>query len=141
MSRIIDYVGQFNFYVEIEGVAAGRFREAEGIGMEIEEIEFQDGTDLWPKKRPGRKKFTNIKLKKGYINKDELFNWMMDTMKGDLSRKSGSIVMQDDSANDAMRYNFYDAWPRSWSGMRFDSKSSEVLVEEIELVVERVEMG
>jgi len=137
----LDPFGHFNFAVEIEGLSAGTFREVEGIGMQIEEIEFQDGTDLWPKKRPGRKKFTNIRLKKGFINKNVLFKWMMETMQGKLSRKSGSIVLHDDAGLPVMRYNFFEGWPKSWSGIRFDGNSQGVQVEEVEIVIERLEMG
>ena len=140
-TRLLDPFGHFNFSVEIEGLSAGAFRDVEGLGMQIEEIEFQDGTDLWPKKRPGRKKFNNIRLRKGFINKDVLFKWMMETMKGKLSRKSGSVILHDDSGQPVMRYNFYDAWPKAWSGVRFDGNSQGVVVEEVEIVVERVEMG
>lgn len=140
-TRLLDPYGHFNFSVEIEGLSAGAFREVEGIGMQIEEIEFQDGTDLWPKKRPGRKKFNNIRLKKGFVNKDTLFKWMMETMKGKLSRKSVSIVLHDDAGVATMRYNAFEAWPKSWTGIRFDGNSQGVQVEEIELVIERLEMG
>lgn len=140
-TRLLDPFGHFNFAVEIEGLSAGAFRDVEGIGMQIEEIEFQDGTDLWPKKRPGRKKFSNIRLKKGFINKNVLFKWMMETMQGKLSRKSGSIILHDDAGVPVMRYNFFEAWPKSWSGIRFDGNSQGVQVEEVEIVIERLEMG
>lgn len=136
-----DPYGGFRFSVEIESIASGHFREVEGLGMTIEEIEFQDGTDMWPKKRPGLKKFSNIKLKTGFVNKDVLFKWMMDTMKGNLKRKSGSVILNDDSGRPVMRYNFFEAWPKSWSGIRFDGNSQNVQVEEIELVIERLEMA
>ncbi len=141
--RPIDPRGHFNFRVEIEGLDAGGFVSVEGLGMSIDEIEYQDGTHLWPRKRPGRKKFDNLRLKKGVINRSVLFEWMMATMRGELTRKSGSVILLDDTGDGqqpVMRYNFFDAWPKSWSGIRFDGSSQGVQVEEVELVIERLEM-
>ena len=143
MNQPSDPWGNFNFRVEIEGVQVGAFSQVEGLGMSIEEIEYQDGTHLWPRKRPGRKKFNNIKLKKGLVGRDTLFRWMMDTMNGSLERKSGSVILLDDTgdANEAvMRFNFFEAWPKSWDGIRFDASAANLQVEELELVIEYLQV-
>lgn len=139
--RLLDPYGHFNFSVSIEGLEVGAFREVDGIGMQIEEIEFQDGTDQYPKKRPGRKKFNNIRLRKGFINKNTLYKWMAETMEGKLKRRSGTIVLNDDSGAPVMHYEFYEAWPKSWQGIKFDGNSQNVQVEEVELVIERLVMS
>ena len=43
--RARDYVGVFNFRVEIEGVDAGQFRSVSGLSCETEVIEYKDGSD------------------------------------------------------------------------------------------------
>lgn len=53
-----DHIGNYNFKVEIEGVAAGYFKGVDGLSTELEVVEFQDGDDLFLRKRPGRSKFT-----------------------------------------------------------------------------------
>ena len=58
-----DHIGQFNFTIEIEGVNAGHFKSVDGLSAEIEVIEYQDGDDLFLRKRPGRAKFGDITLK------------------------------------------------------------------------------
>ena len=143
MAHPNDPWGNFNFQVEIEGVQSGAFSHVEGLGMSIEEIEYQDGTHLWPRKRPGRKKFNNIKLKKGLVGRDTMFRWMMDTMNGSLQRKSGSLIVLNDAgdANEpVLRFNFFEAWPKSWEGVRFDATSAQVQVEEVELVIEYLQV-
>ena len=70
-----DYVGQFNFSVEIENVTVGRFKSVDGLDSETEVIEYQDGDDLILRKRPGRTKYSNVILKRGYADKGMLELW------------------------------------------------------------------
>jgi phage tail-like protein len=60
---------------------------------------------------------------------------------GKVERKSGSIILLDDAAQEVMRYNFFEAWPCKWKGFSLDGKGSDVNVEEIELAVEKMEKG
>ena len=54
----LDHVGAYNFMVEISGVNAGYFRSVDGLSFADHKlIEFQDGDDLFLRKRPGRAKF------------------------------------------------------------------------------------
>ncbi len=91
--------------------------------------------------RPGRPKIGNLKLVKGYVNTDTLWCWCQDIIDGKVKRKSGSVVLLSDSGEEVTRYNFFDAWPTRWSGFRLNGKGSDALVEELELVVERIERG
>ena len=109
--RKFDHIGNFNFKVEIEGVTQGAFRNVEGIDSETEVVEFQDGDDIVLRKRPGRTKYSNITLKRGYINNHELWFWRKAVMDGKVERKAGSIVLCADDGNEIMRYNFFEAWP------------------------------
>lgn len=139
--REFDHIGQFNFKVEIEGVTVGAFKNVEGLDSETEVIEFQDGEDIVLRKRPGRTKYSNITLKRGYINTDELWNWRKAVIDGMVERKAGSVILLDDAAGEIMRYNFFEAWPCKWKGFTLDGKGADVNVEEIELAVEKIERG
>jgi hypothetical protein len=39
------------------------------------------------------------------------------------------------------RYNFFEAWPCRWKGIQMDAKAQLTLVEEIEIAVEKIELG
>lgn len=134
-----DYIGQFNFRVEIDGVTTAAFKNVEGLDSETEVIEYQDGDDLFLRKRPGRTKYSNIVLKRGYVSTDELWQWRKRVMEGKVDRKSGSIVLNNDNGDEVMRYNFFEAWPCKWKGFSLDGKGTDVAVEELEFVVERWE--
>jgi phage tail-like protein len=139
--RPFDHIGNFNFKVEIEGVTTGAFRNVEGLDSETEIVEYQDGDDMILRKRPGRTKYSNVTLKRGYINNTELWEWRKAVIDGKVMRKSGSIIMCDDAGEEIMRYNFFEAWPSKWKGFTLDGKGTDVNVEEIELVCEKLERG
>lgn len=139
--RQFDHIGNFNFKIEIEGVTQGAFRNVEGLDSETEIIEYQDGDDLVLRKRPGRTKYSNVVLKRGYINNTELWEWRKAVVEGKVQRKSGSVILCADDGTEIMRYNFFEGWPTKWKGFTLDGKGTEVNVEEIELAVEKLERG
>ena len=134
-----DHIGNFNFHLEIEGLTAGTFRNVEGLDSETEIVEYQDGDDLTLRKRPGRTKYSNIVLKRGYVSSDELWQWRKKVMDGAVERKSGSVILCNDAGDPVMRYNFFEAWPCKWKGFTLDGKGTDAVIEEVELVIERLE--
>ncbi len=135
-----DHYGDFAFRVEIEGMAVGAFSKVEGLNVSIETIEYQHSDDITPRKRFGRIKVDNVRLIKGYVNTSTLFEWCESAMKGDISRKSVSVILMDVDHNEELcRYNLFDCWPCKWSSFKLDGMGRGALVEEVELVVEQVE--
>ncbi|OIP28986.1 MAG: hypothetical protein AUK47_28580 [Deltaproteobacteria bacterium CG2_30_63_29] len=137
----LDHVGAYNFSVEIQGVAAGYFKGVDGINCEIEVIEFQDGDDLTLRKRPGRSKFGDVTLKKGYIVTAELQEWWKAARDGQYDRRDISICLHDNAGNEIRRWNLYGCWPKQWKVNAFDGKGNDVVTEEITFVVEEAEIA
>jgi phage tail-like protein len=140
-----DHVTNFNFAVEIDGVEAGHFSGVDGLSFEQEVIEFQDGDDLILRKRPGRAKYGDITLKKGYIITTILQDWLDQARVGDgrgqYARKNMSIVLRDNAGTDIKRWNLFECFPKSWKMGSFDGKGNDVLTEEIVVVTEWFENG
>jgi phage tail-like protein len=138
--REFDHIGQFNFIIEIEGMTAGRFKGVDGLDSETEVVEYQDGEDRILRKRPGRTKYSNLVLKRGYADKsmEELWIWRKAVMDGKVERKSGSVVLQNDHGLEVCRYNFFHSWPCKWKGWDLDGKGTDNVAEEIELAVEEI---
>ena len=134
-----DHLGAFNFKVEIEGVTQAAFKEVDGLDSETEIVEYQDGDDLILRKRPGRTKYSNIILKRGYVDTDELWKWRKTVIDGKVERKSGSVILCDDAGGEVMRYNFFEAWPCKWKGFDLSGEKGDKTVEEIHLAVEKIE--
>ena len=137
-----DHIGNFNFKIEIEGVTQGAFKNVEGFDSETEIISVGDPNGVSvDQKRPGRSKFGNLVLKRGYINSPELWNWRKRVIEGHIERKAGAVVLCGDDGTEIMRYNFFEAWPTKWKGFVLDGKGTDVTVEELELAIELVDLG
>lgn len=121
----LDHVGAYNFMVEISGVNAGYFKGVDGINSEIEVIEFQDGDDLFLRKRPGRAKFGDVTLKKGYIVTADLQDWWRACRDGQYDRRDISIVLNDNAGNEIRRWNLYGCWPKAWKINSLDGKGND----------------
>ena len=137
----LDHVGAYNFTVEISGVAAGFFKGVDGINAEIEVIEFQDGDDLFLRKRPGRAKFGDVTLKKGYIVTEELQTWWRDCRDGKYDRRDIAINLRGNDEGVIRTWNLFGCWPKQWKVNGFDGKGNDVVTEEITFVVEDMQIA
>lgn len=135
-----DHIGNFNFKVEIEGVTQGAFAEVTGLDSVTDVVEYQDGDDIILRKRPGRTRYSNIVLTRGYTHSDELWNWRKAVIDGKIERKSGSIIfIGDDGTTEIGRFNFFEAWPCKWSFGPLDGEGNTTMIEVLEIAVEKVE--
>ena len=137
----LDHVGAYNFTVEISGVNAGYFKGVDGINLEMEVIEFQDGDDLFLRKRPGRAKFGDVTFKKGYIVTDDLQAWWRDCRDGKYDRRDISIHLNDNAGNTVRSWNLFGCWPKAWKVNGFDGKGNDVVTEEVTFVVEDMQIA
>lgn len=140
-----DYIGAFNFKVEIEGVTQGAFKSVSGLDSETEIVDYLDGDDRTTRLRPARTRYSNIVLKRGFVNSDELWKWFDDFCikgnSGSENHRSGSIVMHDFKGQEIARYNFYEAWPCKWKMSVLDGKDTDTVEEVYELAIEKLERG
>lgn len=140
--REFDHLVNSKFKVEIEGVGADMaFAAVSGIEVRTDVITFANGNNILNRKRPGRTTYSNIVLKRGYTDSDELWNWYKKVMDGKVERKSASIIVCDDVGDEIMRYNLFEAWPCRWKNLVLDATSDGTLIEELEIVVEKIERG
>jgi len=139
--REFDHIANCKFKVEIEGVTQGAFMEVDGLESTTEVEEFADGDNIILRKRPGRTNYSNIILKRGFTHQGELWNWRKMVIDGRIERKSGSIIICGDDGSEIMRYNFYEAWPCRWRSSMLHAMGNSTITEEVELVVEKVEIG
>ena len=139
--REFDHLFNGRFKIEIEGVTQGAFTECGGLEVHVDVVEFNDGSDLKTRKRPGRPGVSNIVLRRGYVNSTELWDWMKAVLDGKVERKAGSVMVCDDAGGEIYRYNFYEGWPCRWKSLELRADAPGSLVEEIEIVVETIERG
>ena len=140
--RDFDHIGSFNFRVEINDVTNSPFIFVSGIESQSEVIEYRNGADLLTRKIPGRTSYSNIIMRRGYNNVDELWKWRKRVTDGVLERKNGSIIILDaDAQTVIMVFKFFEAWPCRYELGQFNGEVDSVLIEEIEIVTEKIERG
>lgn len=138
---------KMNFLVLIPGVSddgrstRGAFSEVSGLEVEITPIEYRTGAeDITVRKLPGLRKYTNIVLKRGIIGDTTLWNWLREAMQGQVRRVDLSIILLNESREEAMRWNVRRAWPCKWTGPKLNAKSNDVAIEELEICHEGIEL-
>lgn len=132
----------YSFAVEIEGIQAGRFREVTGLGIETEVIEFRDGGSNEVRKLPGRTKYPNITLKRGFTGNSALFDWAMTHLRtGSVTRTTIFVSMHDAGGAEIARWKLEGAWPVRWEGPSLKSGGTEVAMETLEIAHEGLTMS
>ena len=136
----IDPFLNFNFLVEIDGIARAAFHEVSGFDSTIDVIEHREGGDnTTPRKLPGMTKHSNIVLKWGMSIDTQLYQWHREIVRGNVQRKNGSIVLLDRRGQEVARWNFFAAWPSKWDGPDLSAEGNDVAIETLELAHEGVE--
>lgn len=137
-----DPYSSFSFLVEIDGVTVAGFSEAAGLSTATDIIEYRNGNETnTVRKLPGLKKFTNITLKRGMTDSRELWDWRRTVEDGRTERQSGSIVLRNEAQEEALRWNFREAWPTKLDAPSFNAKNNETALESIELAVEDLRLA
>jgi phage tail-like protein len=142
-----DFIGNYNFRVEIDGVDAGRFKSVDGLSVELDVVEYREGGENGTvRKLPGRVKYGDITLKRGYVASTVLNDWIEAARcgSGDYTRKNMSIVLCDNSdpvrASDKATCSEWKAcnvFPRRWKLVPpGGDNQTNVVMEEITFAVE-----
>jgi len=133
--------GAFNFLLEVESddgddkkVIAG-FTAISGGGLKIEKRDVTHGDNRHKVQMPGAIEYENVTLSRGMTDNKDLLRWIQKIVNGEDDRRSGSIIMLDGGASESRRFNFYDAYPCSWSGPELSSEASAVAIEKVELAI------
>lgn len=132
-----DPLTSFNFIIQVEGMRAG-FSEVGGLASETDIIEYREGNeDITVRKIPGKRKYTNISLKRGYTpDGHDLWAWRKTVMDGKTERKGGTITLLNEAREPALTWAFSEGWPSKWAGPAMNAKNNEIAIEEFEICVE-----
>jgi phage tail-like protein len=134
-------IGNYHFLLEIDGVVMGRFASVEDLSVEIEVLEFREGGDSGViRKVPGRTKYGDITLKRGYTATDDLWSWQQEVIDDPAVRKNGSIRVTSKNGTEILRFNFFDAWPSKYALGVESARGGDVAIEVLVLTVEGIEL-
>jgi phage tail-like protein len=132
----------YNFVVEIDGIEAAGFRDAELPEARIEAVAYREGTDRTSAARllPGRVEYGRVVLRRGFAGDARLFEWWRDLANGNLDRRNVSIVLLDEGRTEVARWNLRRAWPSRWVGPELHALGNDVAIETLELAHEGIEL-
>ena len=144
-----DPVVGINFFLELDGVQIGTFRECSGLEIEVEVIEAKSADPTGKmiiQKLPGSNKYTPVTLKKGQTSDMALWKAFADSLgsqsmagkrSGGFKRKTGAIVIKDPTgAKEVCRYEFTEAWISKYKGGELNATSNNLALEEVTIVHE-----
>jgi len=130
----------FRFRVEIQGIQQMGFSECSSIGSHIEVVEYREGGDVASvRKLPGKVSYPDITLKWGMTKSQDIYDWHRDAVNGNIKRVHGSVVQLDDTGQEQLRWDFFNAWPSKWDGPAFNAKGNDVSIETLTLTCERID--
>jgi phage tail-like protein len=126
------------FWVEIDGIVHAVFSECSGLSAQTEVLEYAEGgLNDFVHKLPGRTKYSNVTLKRGWVDTDDLWVWYQKTISGQLETRRVSIILYENKvqspSDPASRWDLNQAYPVRWQGPDFRADGTAVAVETLEI--------
>jgi phage tail-like protein len=115
------------------------FSEISGLTVETEPIEYRGGADqtLTVRKIPGLKKYGNITLKRGIVEKENGFwDWWNTIQAGAVERRDVIISLMNEKHEAVMNWEIQEAWPVKVEGPSLNATGNEIAVETMEFAHE-----
>jgi phage tail-like protein len=137
-----------NFYLELDGVTIGSFRECSGLEVEVEVVEAKSVSSTGQmiiQKLPGANKYSPIVMKKGQTSDRKLFDKFAEALspqnmggkRTGFKRGTGSIVIKDvTGSKEVARYSFDNCWISKYKGGELNATANNLAVEEVTIIHE-----
>lgn len=125
------------FSVEVDGITLGYFTACSGLSLEFDVMEqksqSKDGKTRVVQKIPGRAKYSEVVLKRGFTPSTEMYDWFKEVLdaKDKTPYKTGAIVVFSRIGVEEARFSLLNMWPSKLSVSDLSAGSDEVMVEEL----------
>lgn len=131
----------YNFKLDISGVTEGHFTECSGLSVKVESIPYREaGNNQIVRHIPGPVEYASVTLRYGVTTSRDLWDWLQNTVHGEVIRKNVSIILLDSLGNhEVMRWNLIDAWPSEWQGAALNAGDRSLAIETLTLVFDSLE--
>jgi phage tail-like protein len=137
----LDFQGSY-FSLEIDGLTLGYFTGCSGMSLEYDVITFTEGNgaQIIERKRPGKPKYSEVVLKRGFTPDTALYEWFDEVVQaaGVPPYKTASIVVMDRTSAEVARFNLLNCWPSKLSASDPKADTDEVMVEEVTIQHEMI---
>lgn len=134
--KIVDPVSDVRFAIEIGGAIVAWFTECNGLNVERESTPHSEGgVNDYIHQLPGQVKYTNITLKRGIGDDEQLWKWFQEGLyDGKVKRQNVSIILFSTDRKKGKRWNLREAYPVKWTGPTLKTDSNNVAFETLEIV-------
>jgi phage tail-like protein len=129
---------KFHFRVEWGGERLG-FTEVTGLDMQVEAIEYREGSSLeYSKlKMPGMHKFSNITLKRGSVAGDsDFYKWINTINLTLVERRDVVISLLNEAHSPVLTWKAKNTFPVKLQASDLKADGNEVAIESLELAHE-----
>jgi phage tail-like protein len=133
LGRDLDKLGESHFILTIGDLPIGAFSELEGLTVERDMFEYQEGgMHAHVHKLPGRVKYPNLVLKRGVTDQDELQKWFFDSV-STARLKQITVILADAAGTPRRTWIFSAAFPVKWTGPKLAAGSDAAAMEQLEI--------
>lgn len=128
----------FHFRVEVVGLSNAndvRFTEVGGLSLEVmtEEVA-EGGENRFIQKYPGRVKYPELVLKRGFLVKSAVFGWIRDCIERDqLTPRNVDVTLLNEAHEPLVTWHVVNAFPTKWAVSDLNASSNTVVVETLQL--------
>ena len=134
-------IPSFRFLVVWKDQVEAVFAECSGLTAEVETEEYKEGgQNEFVHKLPGRRKWSDITLKRGLSNSLSLWQWYQKTVAGQMDRREVTIMLFDETQVRHMQWNVKRAFPIKWEGPSLKVDGTTVGIETLVLTHEGFEV-
>lgn len=128
----------FHFKVEVLGLTAEndtRFSEVGGLSVEVGSEEVAEGGEnRFIQKYPGRAKYPELVLKRGFLVNSEVFTWIRECLDSDvITPKNVDVKLLNMEHQPLVTWHLVNAYPTKWSVSDFNATGNSVVVETLQL--------
>ena len=122
------------FTVKIDGMDMGTWTKCEGLAVEYEVFEYQEGGfNDFVHRLPGRRKYPNVKLTRPLDQDSPTIVQWVSKMVTKVERKHAEITVLDANGAVVCRWNLTDVCPVKWTGPTLDASGNQIANETLEL--------
>jgi phage tail-like protein len=117
--------------------AQAGFSECTGLDSALQVEEYREGGDnAVTRKFPTRASSGNLKLRRGVVKDDALWQWHLSYLQGRGKRRDGTVILQDSLQRPVRVWHFVRGMPVKWSGPAMHAMQGQVAIEELEIAHE-----
>ncbi len=129
----------FHFSVTFDLPGAGaddiRFREVAGLSAEVEELAYAEGGEnRFTHRLPGRARFGDLTLRRGFHPGSGLTGWIRDAVENlVIVPVTVWVSLLDEGHKPLVTWTVTGAWPKKWSVSDLNAEQGALVIESLDL--------